>query len=204
MFTSRPPKARLALRDRYNSRHNDPTVIKLCQNMRLAIAKLHVKFQLDCGKIKANVPCACVHGFESTRLAVFRWRSNDSYHCLPSGDRTVIKLSQNLRIASSKLHVKIQLDCERIVFLLHVFTSRPPTARLAHRDRYNSRHNDPTVINRCQNVRLAKAKLHVKFQLNCGKINAKFTLRICSQLWINPTRGVSLEVKRFLQLIPSW
>ena len=172
MFASRPPKARLAPRDRYNSRHNDPTVIKLYQQVRLAKEKLHVKFQLDCCKIKANLPCTCVHGFGSTRLAVFRRRSNDSYHCFPPGDRTFIKLSQYLRIASSKLHVKIQLNCEIIFFLLHVFTSRPPTARLAHRDRYNSRHNDPTVINRCQNVRLAKAKRHVKFQLNCGKIKA--------------------------------
>ena len=34
-------------------------------------------------------------------------------------------------------------------------------------DRSKSRHNDPTVINHSQNVRLTSAKLPVKFQLDC-------------------------------------
>ena len=45
----------------YNSRHNDPTVIILCQNVRLSSAKLSVKFQLDCDTITENFPIACVH-----------------------------------------------------------------------------------------------------------------------------------------------
>ena len=54
------PKSLLTPRDRSSicaSRHNDPTVvIKHCQNVRLTSAKLLVKFQLDCCKIKANTP----------------------------------------------------------------------------------------------------------------------------------------------------
>ena len=50
------PKSRLTLWDRSKSQHNDPTVIKHCQNVRLTSAKLLVKFQLDCCKIKANSP----------------------------------------------------------------------------------------------------------------------------------------------------
>ena len=50
------PKSLLTPRDRSKSRHNDPTVIKHCQNVRLTSAKLLVKFQLDCCKIKANTP----------------------------------------------------------------------------------------------------------------------------------------------------
>ena len=51
------PKSLVTPRDRSKSRHNDPTVvIKHCQNVRLTSAKLLVKFQLDCCKIKANTP----------------------------------------------------------------------------------------------------------------------------------------------------
>ena len=50
------PKSRHTPWDRSKSQHNDPTVIKHCQNVRLTSAKLLVKFQLDCCKIKANSP----------------------------------------------------------------------------------------------------------------------------------------------------
>ena len=65
------PKSLVTPRDRSKFQHNDPTGIKHCQNVRITSAKLLVKFQLDCCKIKANFPWACIHGFGSTRLAVF-------------------------------------------------------------------------------------------------------------------------------------
>ena len=40
------PKSLLTPRDRSKSRHNDPTVIKHCQNVRLTSAKLLVMFQI--------------------------------------------------------------------------------------------------------------------------------------------------------------
>ena len=49
-------KSRLTPWDRSKSQHNEPTVIKHCQNVCLTSAKLLVKFQLDCCKIKANTP----------------------------------------------------------------------------------------------------------------------------------------------------
>ena len=111
------PKSLLTPRDRSKSRHNDPTVIKHCQNVRLTSAKLPVKFQLDCWKIKTNFPWACIHGFGSTWLAVFRdgQKTPSTYgSSFPPNDPTVIKHCQIVRLTSAKLPVKFQLDCWKI------------------------------------------------------------------------------------------
>ena len=141
------PKSLLTPRDRSKSRHNDPTVIKHCPNVRLTSAKLLVKFQLDCCKIKANspfqldcwkiktnFPWACSHGFGSTRLAVFRdgQKTPSTYgSSFPPNDQTVINLRQNLRLASAKRHVKFQLDSYKItenftIACVHVSTPQSP------------------------------------------------------------------------------
>ena len=127
-------KSRLTPLDRSKSQHNDPTVINHCHNMRLTSAKLLVKFQLDCCKIKANFPWACIHGFGSTRLAVF-WdgqKTPSTYgSSFPANDQTVIKLRQNLRLASAKRYVKFKLDSDKItenftIVCVHVSTLRSP------------------------------------------------------------------------------
>ena len=115
----------------YNSRHNDPTVIKLCQNVRLASETLSVKFQLDCYKITENFPIACVHfstpneGPTSSPGQFYNSRHNDP---------TVIKLCQNVPLDSVKLSKKFQLDCDKItehfpIACVHVST--PTKARQA-------------------------------------------------------------------------
>ena len=127
-------KSRLTPWDRSKSQHNDPTVIKQCQNVRLISAKLRVKFQLDCWKIKINFPWACSHGFGSTWLAVFRdgQKTPSTYgSSFPPNDQTVIKLRQNLRFASAKRYFKFQLDSDKItenftIACVHVSTLRSP------------------------------------------------------------------------------
>ena len=123
-------KSRLTPWDRSKSQHNDPTVIKHCQNVRLTSAKLPVKFQLDCWKIKTNFPWACSHGFGSTWLAVFRdgQKTPSTYgSSFPPNDPTVIKHCQNVRLTSAKLSVKFQLSsiAERLKQISpeHVFTA---------------------------------------------------------------------------------
>ena len=156
------PKSRLTPWDRSKSQHNDPTVIKHCQNVRLTSAKLLVKIQLDCCKIKANSPWACIH------------------------DPTVIKHCPNVRLTSAKLLVKFQLDCWKIKTNFpwacsHGFGS---TRLAVFRDgkktpsTYGSSFppNDQTVIKLRQNLRLASAKRHVKVQLASYKITENFTI----------------------------
>ena len=128
------PKSLLTPRDRSKSRHNDPTVINHWQNVRLTSAKLPVKFQLDCWKIKTNFPWACIHGFGSTWLAVFRdgQKTPSTYgSSFPPNDQRVIKLRQNLRLASAKRYVKFQLDSDNItenftIACVHVSTPQSP------------------------------------------------------------------------------
>ena len=127
-------KSRLTPWDRSKSQHNDPTVIKHCQNVRLTSAKLRLKFQPDCWKIKTNFPSACSHGFGSTWLAVFRdgQKTPSTYgSSFPPNDQTVIKLRQNLRLASAKRYVKIKLDSDKItenftIACVHVSTPQSP------------------------------------------------------------------------------
>ena len=127
-------KSRLTPWDRSKSQHNDPIVIKHCQNVRLTSAKLRVKFQLDCWKIKTNFPWACSHGFGSTWLAVFRdgQKTPSTYgSSFPPNDQTVITLRQNLRLASAKRYVKFKLDSDKItenftIACVHVSTPQSP------------------------------------------------------------------------------
>ena len=127
-------KSRLTPWDRSKSQHNEPTVIKHCQNVRLTSAKLLVKFQLDCCKIKANTPWECIHGFGSTRLAVFcdGQKTPSTYgSSFPPNDQRVINLRQNLRLASAKRYVKFQLDSDKItenftIPCVHVSTPQSP------------------------------------------------------------------------------
>ena len=128
------PKSLLTPRDRSKSRHNDPTVIKHCQNVHLTSAKLPAKFQLDCWKIKTNFPWACLYGFASTWLAVFRdgQKTPSTFgSSFPPNDQTVIRLRKNLRLASAKRYVKFQLDSDKItenftIACVHVSTLRSP------------------------------------------------------------------------------
>ena len=183
------PKSLLTPRDRSKSRHNDPTVIKHCQNVRLTSAKLPVKFQLDCWKIKTNFPWACIHGFGSTWLAVFRdgQKTPSTYgSSFPPNDPTVIKHCQIVRLTSAKLPVKFQLDCWKIKTnfpwaCIHGFGS---TWLLVFLDgqktpsTYGSSFppNDQTVIKLRQNLRLASTKRYVKFKLDSDKITENFTI----------------------------
>ena len=75
-----------------------------------------------------------MHGFGSTRLAVF-WdgqKTPSTYgSSFPPNDQTVIKLRQNLRLASAKRYVKFQLDSDKItenftIACVHVSTPQSP------------------------------------------------------------------------------
>ena len=55
---------------------NDHTVIKLRQNLRLASAKRHVKFQLDSYNITENFTIACVHNLFTQFAYLMRFRSS--------------------------------------------------------------------------------------------------------------------------------
>ena len=73
--------------------------------MRLVSAKLPVKFQLDCSRIKKKVGTACVHDTRSSRPD-----SHPNCHNSLNIYRIVVKLGQNVCLVSANLPVKFQLD----------------------------------------------------------------------------------------------
>ena len=127
--------------------------------MRLVSAKLSVKFQLDCSSIKEKIRMACVDDTPYSRPDLPPDRHNSLHN-----DRMFVKLCQNVRLVSTKLSVKFQLDCSSIKEKIRMAcvddtpSSRPDLPP----DRHNSLRDNRIVVKLGQNVRLASANVPVK------------------------------------------